>query len=387
VAGRARPRWVRVALALCCFGATGAARRVEAQASAASIAGTAHASGALGLSLTRTTRIEDPAHKLDPFYAALDASQRGAGSRRVTRIAYYGDSHVASDDYTGPLRALLQRRFGAAGLGFVLPARAERWYRRIGMTLSSPQGFRAERIRERSGSTSLLGVYGMALHADRGPATTRLTTSASDPAFGASHVRVYYATRADGGALLASLDERPPVRVSTAGAEGGFGRIDLEAVDGAHVLELRTEGDGPVTLYGAVLERDVPGVVLDMFGIPGARARAQLQWSRSLRRDMLAERDPQLVVLAYGTNEAGDEEPIETYEEGLRHVLTQLRADAPEAACLLVGPTDRPIRKGRQVRLLRHPALHGRAGQHAALGAPSAAARRLRLRAPHWHRL
>jgi lysophospholipase L1-like esterase len=134
--------------------------------------------------------------------------------------------------------------------------------------------------------------------------------------------------------------------VSTAGPDAGYGRLDLEAIDGAHSLEIRAEGDGPVTLYGAVLERDTPGVVLDMLGIPGARARSQLQWVRELRRDLLRERDPSLVVLAYGTNEAGDEDTLEGYVDGVRRVVGELRDDLPRAACLLVGPTDRPEKKG-----------------------------------------
>jgi lysophospholipase L1-like esterase len=50
------------------------------------------------------------------------------------------------------------------------------------------------------------------------------------------------------------------------------------------------------------------------------------------------------VVLAYGTNESGDdEEPIENYASDLRKVLGRIREVVPNASCLLVGPSDRPI--------------------------------------------
>jgi lysophospholipase L1-like esterase len=51
-----------------------------------------------------------------------------------------------------------------------------------------------------------------------------------------------------------------------------------------------------------------------------------------------------MVVLAYGTNESGDDDvPIETYERRLRKVMSRLRELLPSSACLLIGPSDRPI--------------------------------------------
>jgi lysophospholipase L1-like esterase len=341
-------RFLVGAVGLAALAATGMAiAAVEAQANAASITGIARVDDVPGLSITRTTRIEEIGHKLDPFYAALDAAAHDKG---IARIAYYGDSHVASDDYTAPLRTLLQQRFGAAGLGFVLPAKAERWYRRVGLSMAPAQGFRAERVRERTPQTLPLGLYGLALHSDASSvATTRISTSSAQAAFGASRVQLYYGLREGGGSMEVRFDEREARVVSTDGAAGEYKRLDFKGTDGPHSLEVATRGDGPVTLLGAVFERDRPGVVLDMLGIPGARARSQLQWNRPLRRKMLEERKPQLVVLAYGTNEAGDDDSMASYEVALRGVVTHLRADSPNAACLLVGPTDRPIRNGRTI--------------------------------------
>jgi lysophospholipase L1-like esterase len=58
----------------------------------------------------------------------------------------------------------------------------------------------------------------------------------------------------------------------------------------------------------------------------------------------LARRKPDFISLAYGTNEAGDDDqPIEEYEEALRKVMARIREIAPEASCLLIGPSDRPL--------------------------------------------
>jgi lysophospholipase L1-like esterase len=93
------------------------------------------------------------------------------------------------------------------------------------------------------------------------------------------------------------------------------------------------------------LERTQPGVVLDTLGIPGSRAANQLLWDDALYREQLARRKPNLIVLAYGTNESGDDgEPIEEYASDLRRVVSRVREVAPAASCLLIGPSDRPLK-------------------------------------------
>jgi lysophospholipase L1-like esterase len=85
-------------------------------------------------------------------------------------------------------------------------------------------------------------------------------------------------------------------------------------------------------------------VLVDTLGITGARITNHLFWSDALYREHLARRRPDLVVLSYGTNEAGDDDtPPERYEADVRAVVARVRETVPGASCLLVGPTDRPF--------------------------------------------
>jgi lysophospholipase L1-like esterase len=114
--------------------------------------------------------------------------------------------------------------------------------------------------------------------------------------------------------------------------------------DGPHSLKIRVRGNGPVRLFGVAVERERPGVMVDTLGINGARAAYQLLWDADLYREHLRRRDPDLVVLAYGTNESGDDgQPIEEYEADLRRVVARMKEAVPEASCLLIGPSDRPV--------------------------------------------
>lgn len=91
------------------------------------------------------------------------------------------------------------------------------------------------------------------------------------------------------------------------------------------------------------MERDTPGIVVDTLGIGGTRASNLLSWDEAVWADNVRHRDPSLVVLAYGTNEALDtDQPIEVYEAKLREVIARIQRAAPQASCLLVGPGDFP---------------------------------------------
>ena len=131
-----------------------------------------------------------------------------------------------------------------------------------------------------------------------------------------------------------------------------------DVADGPHRFEVRARGDGPVRLFGVAVERDQPGVILDTLGINGARSRYHLFWDDALYREHLTHRNPDLIVLAYGTNEAGDDDvPIELYKHRLRNVLSRVRETVPHASCLLIGPSDRPRKSGprRRPRLRDRP--------------------------------
>ena len=291
-----------------------------------------------------------PAHVESPpgtvalaqFHRALKRTAEGRGK---TRILFYGDSHVACDFLTGRVRDSLQSRFGDGGPGFVIAGKPWRSYRHDRVGVSEAEGLRAERIKARldPDASARLGLAGVALESERARARVQLSTRPSD---GELHGELYFLKQPGGGHLRISADGKrtADVRTRSAKERPGYHPFDLDAA-GAHKLQLEVTNDGPVTLFGVALESAHPGVVLDTLGIPGARARAQLSWDSALLRDHVRKRNPDLIVLAYGTNEAGDgDAPIEAYERELREVVERMRGMAKGASCLLIGPTDRLMR-------------------------------------------
>jgi lysophospholipase L1-like esterase len=276
---------------------------------------------------------------LRAFHEALRRAALGEGQ---ARIAVYGASHVAGDLATGTLRRMLQRQFGDAGHGFVLPAHPWPHYRHLDITIESNHRlWQAQRVRSGMTEPGRFGLAGVAVRASSARAFGRVRVRS------ASRFELFYWREPGGGSMEVRIDRRVVRRIPTAAAEAGPDYAVFTVPDAPHTFEVRARGDGPITIFGVAVEREVPGVVLDTLGINGARAAGQLLWDEALWREHIRRRAPNLVVLAYGTNESGDEDqPIETYESDLRRIVARVRSAVPEASCLLVGPSDRPVAKG-----------------------------------------
>jgi lysophospholipase L1-like esterase len=161
----------------------------------------------------------------------------------------------------------------------------------------------------------------------------------------ASRFELYYLKQPRGGHLVVFIDGKRVKRVSTYSKVREAGYQTFEVKEKHHRFEVRSQNDGVVRIFGVAVERATPGVILDTVGIPGARVEYHLLWNDAIYREHLAKRNPDLIVLAYGTNEAGDDDvPIETYEEGLRRVMKRIREVSPDASCVLIGPSDRPLK-------------------------------------------
>ncbi len=94
-------------------------------------------------------------------------------------------------------------------------------------------------------------------------------------------------------------------------------------------------------------------------GINGARATKPLGWNWELVKAEFAKAPPSLLVIAYGTNEAGDADlDLGSYKIIFSRLLQRFKEAAPEASLLVITPPDRAIfrdGKWRSFRIL--PAL------------------------------
>jgi lysophospholipase L1-like esterase len=132
-------------------------------------------------------------------------------------------------------------------------------------------------------------------------------------------------------------------RISTDGTPAP-GYYHYEGVPGQHKFEVQTLDRAPVRLFGWVAE-NTHGVTYEELGINGAQASIGLNWDEETLKSNIERRNPALIVLAYGTNEAGRKDlTVESYRDTIVQLIGRFRKAAPTATILLIGPPDRYIR-------------------------------------------
>jgi lysophospholipase L1-like esterase len=287
--------------------------------------------------------VDPSGHALDALHAALARAERGEGSARIT---IYGGSHTASDLYTGRMREVLQARFGDAGHGFapIVPVIQEQW--RWGVRIDAAEGWEVLQVGFKHAEVTRYGMAGVSFLADEPAAFAAVESEAWGNGRYASRIAVLFDRRPGGGSFDVLLDGRVVEHVRTHAEVAESGMREHRVSDGPHRLEVRTRGDGPVIVYGVLFDRDEPGVQVENLGLVGSKVRHQLFWEESSWRAFFTPRQPDLIALAYGTNEVEDTHlTLADQERQLRQVIARLRSAAPNASCLLIGPTDRLRRR------------------------------------------
>jgi lysophospholipase L1-like esterase len=86
-------------------------------------------------------------------------------------------------------------------------------------------------------------------------------------------------------------------------------------------------------------------IIYDVLGINGARAVRLLSWNEQSFMSSVARRNPDLIILAYGTNEVTDNNwSVQSYQRQFVTIMRRFRRAAPHASILIYGPPDRAVR-------------------------------------------
>jgi hypothetical protein len=282
--------------------------------------------------------IENP-EALGPFFEQLSALEQNPKGELV-RAIQFGDSHTAADLFTGALRTLFQTKFGDGGAGFQFAGYPFAGYRIHGTKRSQSTGWTVLGTHLRDIGDGMVGMGGISLSTE---AAGNWVSVDAD----ANLLEVQYLLQPSGGHIEIYDGEVRLATVSTAGP-GGAGHFDLAVPGGAHQFEVRTIDEAPVRLLGLVTE-NASGATYEAAGINGAEASLFLRWDEGLQGTLMAGREPALIVLSYGTNEASDHNwTEESYAAMFRLIVARCRRMAPKASILVVGPPDRALRVGRR---------------------------------------
>jgi lysophospholipase L1-like esterase len=281
--------------------------------------------------------LEGWAH-LGHLFDSLAAVEEGQAHDDV-RVVQFGDSHTAADVGTGTFRHLLQARFGDGGRGFVSIGRPWKTYYQEGTREGMTGDFEAARITFKDGrywGDGRYGLLGIGVRAAQGGsrAWTEVRTAFS-------RFEIAYWQQPQGGSFDVLVDGAKVGRVATHASTPGSGFYALDVADAPHQVELHTVGEGEVRVFGMTLDSARAGVVVDSLGVNGAQVASLLRENEDHFVEQLRHRAPDLVILAYGTNEALDPDLADSeYERKMVDELGRVERAVPNASCLLLGPPD-----------------------------------------------
>ena len=265
---------------------------------------------------------------LDHFYEAL--ARDG-----TVRVLHFGDSPTTADLITADLRGALQKQFGNAGAGFVLISKPWAWYQHRGVVMDS-SGWNIEVAGVAENKDGLYGLGGGRFTGDQG-------AEASWVVGGGQHsAEVAFLAHPGGGSFAFEADgqELGSWDTNASAVSAGFATFELPA--GSSAFRLRVTA-GTVQLFGVEFQRERPGLIYSSLGINGANITLL---SRVYNHHHLATElqhyHPDLVVLAYGTNESGFPTFVDTtWAEEMKLAVKRVRAALPNASILLMSPMDR----------------------------------------------
>lgn len=264
----------------------------------------------------------------DPNLSRLAHRLRDPSAR--IHIVQIGDSHTAADFFSGTLRDKFQAGYGDAGIGFVPPSIIA-GQRTANFVFTEPKK-QWSFLTSRKDDAPNFPLGGFIISPLTGHST--LTMKERNPTSNQYDMQVLYQT-----SYPASVSVRSATN-NTLNLQPSSGWRFSDSVPVTFPADITTSEQSPLNIGGWFITRNHPGVMLSAVGINGATIAMTDKWSPQWV-STLAETAPEMVILAYGTNEAfNDTLNLDLYRQQLTANVNKIRQAMPDAVILLVGPGD-----------------------------------------------
>lgn len=278
--------------------------------------------------------------RFDSLFSRLDRAKAQEG---VVRIVHYGDSQVEADRITGTIRKDLQKNFGGRGQGWIsLFSRST--IRGVSFHYSPNWAFCCVLEPKRG-----LNRYGIGLSSIKALADSVSQTATVEMAFAtkpAGNIVLYCASPETEGSVIISngQDEISQVQID---ASFDVQRIVISSDSFGKVLKLQATSG--VELYGMNVSSN-SGVLVDNISLRGSSGWGIRGSNASLLQHFYSELGVDMIIMQFGVNAIPQEkgkviEDYTFYKKEFAKQLRFLQAMAPEALIVVVGVSDRSIKK------------------------------------------
>ena len=286
------------------------------------------------------------AESLAPFFHALHAVKTGERQRPV-HIIQIGDSHTANDYIAGALRDQLQFAFGQGGRGVLPPGAPYAGYDprlvqasqsggwRVNLSFAPPPNPRHPEQPHLYVSAPPFGLTGFRLTTDTD------ATMSLDAEAGAAFTTAVVCALKEPGAGAVSLIAGGETRQFSLSAQARASVCrSTHFASPQHHLDLAASG-GPVSILSWATFGDDGGVALSNLGVSGTQLKDLAARDDAVLATEFDAYQPDLIILAYGTNEGYvPRADVAGYEGLLREQVARLRRLSHNAPILVLGAPD-----------------------------------------------
>ncbi len=256
-------------------------------------------------------------------------------------IIQIGDSHTAGDMVTNGWRRRWQAEYGSGGRGLMAVGRPYQGYLTWGVTARESADWAVNALfgRQHASDGAPLGLAGFTRTARRAGAWVQL--AADSPADQFDRFGLCGLTGPDQGAVRVVFGAQAR-DYSFAAAAPGAACLDLAAARPEAGASVTTLDDRPVNLTSWAATRQSGGIVLANLGVVGSRLAHFSRNTDAITGVELRASHPDLVVIAFGTNEGFDPAlHLDEAEAAIRGQVARIRTLLGYAVpILLLGPPD-----------------------------------------------
>lgn len=271
---------------------------------------------------------------LDNFYKALDKVKEG----KTIRIAFFGDSYIEGDIFSGDLRHFLQNEFGGSGAGFMPATSQVAGFRQT--VKHNFGGWRSYSILDQNKSYSKMGISGNYFMPD-GNAWVKYS-GVKRPHLDVFHQASIIYSLPEGKATVSyKINDSKETQTAELPVSAKLTRFDIN--DSIREIQLNFSSSN-LYLYGVSLQ-DKTGVIVDNFSLRGTPGTTL----KYLPEDILKQTDEllgyDLIILQYGLNVmSAKQTKYTTYQKGMEETVNHLKESFPNTSILLLSVGDRSMR-------------------------------------------
>ena len=253
-------------------------------------------------------------------------------------ILQIGDSHTAADLFTGEVRDRLQAVFGKGGL-FLPPGIPKAGVQSAELSIKAGDAwsYNAMASTDEPDHFWLSGYTATATSAGATISFTAPTQQAFDS------IDVSFLKSPGGGRAEILLDDEVVDLVMLDGRASEPLIKRLLPASGPtgtfKTLTIRTASAGRVEFSGVFIDQRQSGLSYLSVGFPGARVGVLKRMAAENLADDMARLNPDMLVLAFGTNEGFDDNlDIVAYRKTLTEIIAAMKQGRPDLRIVLIGP-------------------------------------------------